>query len=150
MMYVYQEKLAKEVDDMLIKNDNMVTYECLQNMPYLDMCFKGQNFYIIMLNVIKLNKYYILETLRKYPPLPFLDRECTKLYKFPNSNLIIDKGMIVYIPMMGLHHDPDFFPEPEKFLPERFSKENMENIRPFTFMPFGEGPRICIGKIYRK
>lgn len=49
------------------------------------------------------------------------------------------------ISVLALHNDPEYFPNPKKFDPERFSKENKSNIRPFTFIPFGDGPRICIG-----
>ena len=47
----------------------------------------------------------------------------------------------------SIHMDPLYHPDPEKFDPERFSDENKHNIKPFTFMPFGMGPRICIGKL---
>lgn len=46
---------------------------------------------------------------------------------------------------MGLHYDPDFFPEPEVFKPERFSDENKPSMVPFSYLPFGSGPRNCIG-----
>lgn len=46
---------------------------------------------------------------------------------------------------MGLHHDPEYFPEPEKFIPERFGDENKQSIQPYTYLPFGDGPRNCIG-----
>lgn len=50
------------------------------------------------------------------------------------------------IPTYVFHHDPHFFPEPEKFDPERFSEENKHKINPLAYMPFGGGPRNCIGK----
>lgn len=81
--------------------------------------------------------------------MPFLDRRCTKDYQIPGTNVRIDKGTAIFISTMGLQYDPNYFPEPEKFIPERFSEENKDNIQPFTYLPFGEGPRNCIGKNVR-
>lgn len=53
--------------------------------------------------------------------------------------------LVFLIPIYGLHHDPKHFPDPEKFDPERFSEENKHNIAPNTYLPFGVGPRNCIG-----
>jgi len=47
--------------------------------------------------------------------------------------------------MYNLHHDPEYFPDPEKFDPERFNDENKKNIKPYTYLPFGSGPHNCIG-----
>lgn len=80
-----------------------------------------------------------------YPALPFLDRRCTKDYPLPGTNITIDKGTRVFISTMGLQYEDQYFPEPHKFIPERFSEERRDNIRPFTYLPFGEGPRNCIG-----
>jgi cytochrome P450 family 6 len=86
------------------------------------------------------------ETLRKYPPVPFLTRECTKKYTIPGTDVTIEEGTLVVIPVIGLHKDQKYFPNPEKFDPARF-REEMKSKRPqFTYLPFGEGPRICIGK----
>lgn len=46
---------------------------------------------------------------------------------------------------MGLHRDPDHFPNPMKFDPDRFSDERKGSIKPYTYFPFGEGKRACIG-----
>lgn len=49
------------------------------------------------------------------------------------------------MPIYGLHHDPKYFKDPEQFDPERFNDENKPKIVPYTYMPFGAGPRKCIG-----
>lgn len=83
-----------------------------------------------------------------YPTLPFLDRRCNENYKLPGTDLVLEKGTAVMIPMWGLHFDPKYFPDPLKFDPERFSEDNEKNITPFTYFPFGEGPRSCIGNLF--
>ena len=58
----------------------------------------------------------------------------------------IKKNTQIQMPVWASHHNPEFFPEPEKFKPERFLKENSGNIIPYTWRPFGGGNRVCIGK----
>ena len=77
---------------------------------------------------------------------PFIFRTCTKDYKIPDTNFVVPKGTPVHIPILGFHMDPKHFPNPEKFDPERFSPENKGNIATGTFIPFGQGPRMCLGK----
>ncbi|ENN82293.1 hypothetical protein YQE_01331, partial [Dendroctonus ponderosae] len=87
----------------------------------------------------------IAETLRKYPALPFLDRTCLRDYKVENSDLVIEKATAVYIPMFALHYNPEFFPQPEKYDPQRFADKSKINKEGLYYVPFGDGPRICIG-----
>ena len=87
----------------------------------------------------------VLEALRKYTLTIFLDRGCEGTYNFEDTGLTIDKNVSVLIPVVGLHYDPEYYPDPEKFDPERFSPENKNNILPYTYLPFGDGPRSCIG-----
>jgi cytochrome P450 len=82
-----------------------------------------------------------------HPPAPLLDRMCCKNVTFPNHDLQIEEGTTIMIPVYGLHFDPNYFTDPEKFDPERFTEENKSKIKPFTYLPFGEGPRNCIGNI---
>jgi cytochrome P450 family 6 len=90
------------------------------------------------------------ETLRKYPTIPFLERKCHSEYQLPaptgKKTVTLPAGTGVYIPVLALHYDPTYYPEPQKFDPDRFTEEN-KHIRPnCTYLPFGEGPRMCIGK----
>ncbi|KAK4876465.1 hypothetical protein RN001_012887 [Aquatica leii] len=115
-----QTRLRHEIKDLLKKHGS-ITFDALQEMTYLDMVVK--------------------ETLRKYPILPFLDRRCVKSFKVPDYDLVIEKGRGVYISLLGLHYDPQYFPNPEKFDPERFA-ENIDISS--VFLPFGGGLRKCI------
>lgn len=88
------------------------------------------------------------EILRKYPFGPFLNRHCDEDYLVEETGLIIEKGVSVVVPIWGLHHDPKYFPNPDEFDPERFNDENKLDIVPCSYLPFGEGPRNCIGNIF--
>ncbi|KAK5638811.1 hypothetical protein RI129_013106 [Pyrocoelia pectoralis] len=120
-----QEKVRKEIETVLEKHDGEVCYDAINEMKYL--------------------RQVIDETLRKHPPLEHLLRTCVKDYKVPGTDVTIEKGTAVSVSISGLHYDPEYHPDPEKFDPERFSEENKRKIKPFTYMPFGEGPRMCIG-----
>lgn len=82
-----------------------------------------------------------------YPPLPVLFRKCAEDYTIPDTTITIDKGTPVMIPIMGLHYNEELFPEPNKFDPDRFNEENMGKIKPYTYLPFGDGPRNCLGTL---
>ncbi|CAD6240455.1 GSCOCT00014160001.2-RA-CDS, partial [Cotesia congregata] len=122
-----QTRLRQEILDGLEQSDGKVTYDLVQLFyyPYLDMV--------------------VAETLRKYPPLPFLDRLTKENYKLPNSDLVVEKGTPVFISMTGLHYDPEYFPDPNKYDPERFSEANKKSRKQGVYIPFGDGPHICIG-----
>ncbi|KAK4876460.1 hypothetical protein RN001_012882 [Aquatica leii] len=122
-----QTRLREEIISVHEKYQEFSS-ESIKDMQYLDMVVK--------------------ETLRKYPLLPFMDRRCVKSYKVPDENLIIEKGVGVFVSIYGLHHDPNNFPDPENFDPERFSIENKASIPPGAFMPFGYGMRNCMGTTF--
>ncbi|XP_049762221.1 probable cytochrome P450 6a14 [Schistocerca cancellata] len=87
----------------------------------------------------------VAETLRKYPPVMILNRESNAGYRIPDTDVVLDKGTPIIVTVYGLHHDPNIFPDPERFDPERFSEEQKAQRHPYVYLPFGEGPRICIG-----
>ncbi|KAF2896449.1 hypothetical protein ILUMI_09729 [Ignelater luminosus] len=119
-----QENLRNEIKNVLAKYEGRLTYDAIMEMTYMDKCIR--------------------ETLRKYPPVPAVVRTCTKRYKIPNANVVIEEGVTVYVPILGIHYDSEYYPNPNKFDPERFSSEN-KSERQYTWLPFGEGPRVCIG-----
>lgn len=123
-----QHRVQQEINETLNKHDNQWTYECIQDMKYLNQIFE--------------------ETLRKYPPVPFLIRQATQKYKIPESNVVLDKGTVITINLYALQRNPKHYADPMKFDPERFTPENKAKITPYTYLPFGDGPRNCIGMRY--
>ena len=77
-----------------------------------------------------------------------LNRECSRPYKIPGTDTVLEKGIRVIIPVAPLHYDPMYYPEPNRFDPERFSEEEKQKRHHYVYLPFGEGPRICIGKLH--
>ncbi|CAF1197307.1 unnamed protein product [Adineta steineri] len=120
-----QEQLHYEIEQTLNSNQNELDYNTVSKMTYLDAVLS--------------------ETLRLYNPVLRMERQASEDYILGNTGIVIRKGMIVGIPVWALHHDPQYYPEPYVFKPERFSAENRERIVPYTYLPFGAGPRNCIG-----
>ncbi|XP_017769457.1 PREDICTED: cytochrome P450 9e2-like [Nicrophorus vespilloides] len=125
-----QDKLREEIITTWKKCEGNVTYQDLIGMTYLDMV--------------------ISEVLRKWPPVPYIERLCTKDYTIvatrpDEKDYKVKKNDFVYIPVFGIHRDSKYYPNPEKFDPERFAVENREKMYPSTYLPFGSGPRNCIG-----
>ncbi|XP_026316995.1 cytochrome P450 9e2-like [Hyposmocoma kahamanoa] len=88
---------------------------------------------------------FLLETLRIYPPFALVDRLCVKEYTLPGTNVMVDVGDVVSVNIIGIHMDPNYYPEPEKFKPERFMYDEKKNRPSHLFLPFGLGSRNCIG-----
>lgn len=90
------------------------------------------------------NNINILETQRLHPTVATIVRVTTKEYELPNGKTI-PPGVGCIIPTLGFHRDPEIFPEPMKFEPDRFTPEKKLARHPCAFLAFSEGPRICIG-----
>jgi cytochrome P450 family 6 len=88
--------------------------------------------------------------MRRYSPGSRTERKCVKDYQLPGTDLVIPKDSMVIFPIGGIHMDEKYYPDPEKFDPERFSQENKAKRDTFTYLPFGNGPRNCIGKHMRR
>jgi cytochrome P450 family 6 len=119
-------RAQQEIKFTLEKHDGNLTYESIMKMKFIDLCIK--------------------ETLRKYPATNILNRECTKEYQITGSKFIIQKGTPIIFSLLGLHRDAKYFPEPEKYDPDRFTDEK-HTYDEDMYMPFGAGPRNCIGKV---
>lgn len=125
-----QEKLVAEIDAVYERSNGNLNFNDLPSLRYMDMV--------------------ISEVLRKWPPVPITDRVCVKDYNYHDDagqQFVIEKGASVWLPILPFHYDPKFFPNPNQFDPERFSEVNVNKIAPASYIPFGAGPRSCIGII---
>ncbi|XP_061396400.1 probable cytochrome P450 6a14 [Musca vetustissima] len=125
-----QEHLREEILGILGEDDTELRYEDIQKMTYLEQT--------------------ISETLRLYPVLAGLIRVATHDYHVPHTGHTIEKDIQIIIPIHAIHHDSDYYENPEEFNPNRFGAEASERRHPSAYLPFGEGPRSCIGMRFGK
>lgn len=97
------------------------------------------------------NFYWIfVETIRIGPSAFLLAKNCTKsieLYDFDGTKLIVEEGTSIQLPIFAIHHDEHFYDEPNAFKPRRFESKPLNELKKSGhFLPFGDGPRICLGK----
>ncbi|XP_070493902.1 cytochrome P450 6A1-like [Chironomus tepperi] len=121
-----QNRLRLEILDKTKATNGQISYENLHQMTYLSQV--------------------VNETLRKYPPGFSILRTANEDFQVPDSKITIKKGSQVVIPTVGFHYDEQFWANPTKFDPERFSHEEIAKRPQQRYFPFGDGPRNCIGK----
>lgn len=121
-----QHKLNEEIDRLWPKDEELPAYDIVQKMDYLDTI--------------------INEALRMYPPTIMLQRDCNESCTIKGVDIL--NGESLMIPVFTLHYDPEMWPEPEKFDPERFTEAEKAKRHPFAFMTWGQGPRGCIGSLF--
>ncbi|KAH8410873.1 hypothetical protein KR222_005602, partial [Zaprionus bogoriensis] len=122
-----QERLRDEIEEVLKETPNgELTYDAIGKMTYLDQVLS--------------------ETLRKHTIVAHLVRQAIEDYKVPNTYHVIEKGTTVLISTHSIHHDPEIYPDPERFDPTRFEPEAIKARHPYAYLPFGDGPRNCIGE----
>ena len=88
----------------------------------------------------------VSEALRMYPPVYAIARRAHDRRR--RRRLDVPRGSEVMLWVYMTHHDPRFFPEPEAFRPERFAPARLATLPKFAYLPFGGGPRACIGKSF--
>nr|AZR39437.1 cytochrome P450 [Agasicles hygrophila] len=119
-----QKKVRKEIKYFNEKYNNDIPYEALQEMTLLNQACN--------------------ETLRRYTVAGVSSRICVQDYTFKESNVTVSKDTIVLIPTFSYQTDPDYFPDPLTWKLDRFKDKTQKHV---GFLPFGDGPRNCIGKM---
>ena len=127
-----QEKLRKEVD---LLYEEMKAESCDDQPVALDL---------LKIKKLKYLECVIKEGLRLCPSVPLVGRTVTK--ELDVNGYIIPEGTTVLCFIYQLHRNQEIFPQPERFVPDRFFAENLVNRHPFAFVPFSAGPRNCIGQ----
>ncbi|XP_011872735.1 PREDICTED: cytochrome P450 4C1-like, partial [Vollenhovia emeryi] len=119
-----QNRVRNEVDTALQKNGEKFTMKLLQELPYLERCIK--------------------ESLRLYPSAHLISRNTGEDVEL--SSYLVPAGTFVLLDIYGVHRDPNFWPNPEVFDPDKFLPEKIRNRHPYSYIPFSAGPRNCIGQ----
>ncbi|XP_062562582.1 probable cytochrome P450 6a14 [Armigeres subalbatus] len=120
-----QEKTREEVQRTLAKYDGLITYEALKDMTYVEQV--------------------VNESLRKYAPVGQIVRIANEPHRVRSPDFTLEKGTMVMIPVHSIHHDAEIYPDPSRFDPDRFTPEAIGGRHSHSFLPFGDGPRNCIG-----
>lgn len=119
-----QQEIFEEQDAIFNGSDRPATLSDLNEMKYLERCIK--------------------EGLRLYPAVTKVGRTLSEDIQLDEYK--IPKGCMIGIHIFFLHRDERFFPDPEKFDPDRFLPENTIGRHPFAYIPFSAGNRNCIGQ----
>ena len=119
-----QQRLRSEIAEAVEADDNEIKYDTIMSLKYLDAV--------------------INESLRLYSLGPEVERRATRDYTL-SKGISIKKGDMIHVPIFSIHRDPEFYPDPLSFNPDRFMPDNRHDLVPYTFMPFVLGPRNCIG-----
>lgn len=122
------QRVHEEVDAIFEKYNDQLNYDAIQEVDYLAKVYN--------------------ECLRLHTPIGLLTRQCMKDTVLPVGNIPVDKGVKILLPIFSLHHDPRYFPNPEVFDPDRFSRGR--EINEMAYIPFGKGNRYCIGARFAK
>eukprot|EP00106_Octopus_bimaculoides_P016891 XP_014784333.1 PREDICTED: cytochrome P450 3A19-like [Octopus bimaculoides] len=160
----HQEKLHQEIEDVLGEVSILQLFrnfvaDLIQDLRFLANVLKKKGWHLPSKFVRASGDlhhakqiYSIVETVAKQNCLCGalfinrcfrLDRQCNKACTI--KGVKIPEKLTVRIAVDALHYNPKYWPEPEKFIPERFSEEAKSKQVPFTYLPFGEGPRMCLG-----
>ncbi|XP_036144046.1 cytochrome P450 4C1-like isoform X1 [Monomorium pharaonis] len=119
-----QDCVRKEVDAIMQESQGKLTMKSLQDLQYLERCIK--------------------ESLRLYPSLYFIARVTSE--KIQLNSYLIPAKTVIHLNIRDVHRDPNFWPNPEIFDPDRFLPENSRNRHPYSYIPFSAGPRNCLGQ----
>ncbi|XP_068991334.1 uncharacterized protein [Neodiprion pinetum] len=120
-----QDEARAEVDEVFEgKKDEKLSMREVQGLAYLERCIK--------------------ESLRLFPSVPFVSRQISEDLQL--KNYLVPGGTVVNVHIYDLHRDPNFWPDPLVFDPDRFLPEQSQGRHPFAFVPFSAGPRNCIGQ----
>ncbi len=111
----------------------------------LDSIFDGSNRNASLSDMreMKYLECVIKEAMRLYPPVPVIGRKLSEDIQL--DDYCIPEGCMIKIDLFNLHRDARYFPEPEKFNPDRFSPDGVKR-HPYAYLPFSAGPRNCIGQ----
>lgn len=145
-----QATVRHEIEQSLQKHGS-ITFEGINEMGYLDQVFNGINEIFVFMGKVLIRNFS--ETLRINPVIGFASKICTEnteIRDFKDKKVLIEKDINVYIPIYSIHHDPEYYPNPSIFEPDRFRPE-IGGIKRYkdkgVFLPWGDGPRICLGKV---
>ncbi len=98
------------------------------------------------LDDLEITRAVFKETMRLYPPAPMMNRVLTE--KVVLGGEVLEAGTNIVIPIWAIHRHRKLWKDPDRFDPTRFYKENEDKLARAQFMPFGFGPRTCIGMAF--